>query len=366
LLFIRISEGMRGLYVFLCFISSVLCEKIEHSDLKSKSSYANFSLGSSASSSALANKSSLPLHPALHDYTECQYVGEWGDCDPFKMVRIKEERLIIGGSSCVEKRNITKPCSRDDLPPGTNWLVKEHKLCVMELQKLKSMIEDLHRYIDLIHQRGQALYNAYNELRKRLIDLRREMSIISRKNHDAEQTIARLRKEVEDWKSKSNRMQMELNQLKAQYKGLEIKVRSLRSKSEELEKKKNDVSEEQHRNHAFYDALKTENRNLKTNVLDAERYSEQLRDAVELISSSGEKLKKSKTQIDSSKHDLNKCRLELAMPENRKEKPKVNKDTKVNLDMSMWITHNVTMEEGEAYEPVLKYYEEPSYSKYKK
>ena len=63
--------------------------------------------------------------------------------------------------------------------------------------------------------------------------------------------------------------------------------------------------------------------------MDAERYSEQLRDAVELISSSGEKLKKSKTQIESSKHDLNKCRLELAMPENRKEKPKVNKDTKV-------------------------------------
>ena len=36
--------------------------------------------------------------------------------------------------------------------------------------------------------------------------------------------IFRLRKEVEDWKSKSNKMQMELNQLKAQYKGLEIKV----------------------------------------------------------------------------------------------------------------------------------------------
>ena len=47
------------------------------------------------------------------------------------------------------------------------------------------------RYIDLIHQRGQALFNAYNDLRKRLGDIRREISIVGRKNHDAEQTIKR-------------------------------------------------------------------------------------------------------------------------------------------------------------------------------
>jgi len=34
------------------------------------------------------------------------------------MIRIKEERLVIGGASCVERKNITKPCSRNDLPPG--------------------------------------------------------------------------------------------------------------------------------------------------------------------------------------------------------------------------------------------------------
>ena len=88
------------------------------------------------------------------------------------------------------------------------WLLNEHKLCVQELQKLKTMIDDLHRYknypkctgmlkfhefryIDLIHQRGQALFNAYNDLRRRLGDIRREISIVGRKNHDAEQTIKR-------------------------------------------------------------------------------------------------------------------------------------------------------------------------------
>ena len=84
------------------------------------------------------------LHPA-HDEYGCKYMGEWGDCDPFKMIRIKEQKLVSGGASCTESKNITKPCSRDDFPPGTVWLLNEHKLCVQELQKLKTMIEDLHR-----------------------------------------------------------------------------------------------------------------------------------------------------------------------------------------------------------------------------
>ena len=42
-------------------------------------------------------------------------------------------------------------CLKEVFCPGTIWLLKEHKLCVEELQKLKSMIEDLHRCIFLIH-----------------------------------------------------------------------------------------------------------------------------------------------------------------------------------------------------------------------
>ena len=39
----------------------------------------------------------------------------------------------------------TVECCRDDFPPGTQWLLAEHKHCVQELQKLKTMIDDLHR-----------------------------------------------------------------------------------------------------------------------------------------------------------------------------------------------------------------------------
>merc|ERR1711970_1110984 len=140
------------------------------------------SSGGSTSSEVVDNR----LHPAHEEYHGCQYVGEWGDCDPFKMIRIKEERLVLGDVNCQEKKNTTKPCAREDLPPGTMWL---------------------------IHEQGQALFNAYNELRKRLMDIRREITIIGQRNHDAEQTINRLRKETDDWKTKTNKLQMDLNKL---------------------------------------------------------------------------------------------------------------------------------------------------------
>ena len=82
-----------------------------------------------------------------------------------------------------------------------------------------------YRYIDLIHQRGQALFNAYNDLRKRLGDIRREISIIGRKNHDAEQTIKRLRVELDDWRTKTSKMQEELTKVQAEYKEMERKVK---------------------------------------------------------------------------------------------------------------------------------------------
>jgi len=302
------------------------------------------------------------MHPAHEEYNECRYVGDWGDCDPFKMIRIKEERLVLGGSECVEKRNITKPCSRNELPPGTMWLINEHKLCVMELEKLKNMIEDLHRYIDLIHQRGQSLFNAYNELRKRLMEIRREITMIGEHNHDAEQTINRLRKEVDNWKGKSNKMQMELNQLKAQLKGMEIQVRTSKINNDDLMKKKEELISDQARLNSQFDGLNTDNRNLKTELLDAERYKEELRGLLNIVSNLNAKIERTRSDISKTREDLRKSRIEAAMTRSKQSKQRTNKDTKVNLDMTMWITHNITKEPF--YEPVLKYGENPKYENY--
>merc|ERR1711915_306351 len=78
------------------------------------------------------------------------------------------------------------------------------------------------------------------------------------------------------------------------------------------------------------------------------------------ISGLKNKIEKVRTDLNRSKEELRKARLEAAMPRSKTRGPKFNKDTKVNLDMSMWITHNVTKEEQEqSYQPLLKYGEEP-------
>merc|ERR1711974_537507 len=68
-------------------------------------------------------------------------------------------------------------------------------------------------------------------------------------------------------------------------------------------------------------------------------------------------------EIKKTKEDLQKARMEGAMPKAKKYAPKFNNDTKVNLDMSMWITHNYTKEEQEEYAPKLELapYDAPKY-----
>ena len=38
----------------------------------------------------------------------CKYSGDWGDCDPFKMIKIKEQRLITGGTECQVQEDLQK------------------------------------------------------------------------------------------------------------------------------------------------------------------------------------------------------------------------------------------------------------------
>ena len=77
----------------------------------------------------------------------CRYDdAEWSDCDPFEMIRFRTMRLISGGRQCEEIKNITKHCTADELPPGTKWLIAEHRKCIAELKRLDRAIRD-HPYI---------------------------------------------------------------------------------------------------------------------------------------------------------------------------------------------------------------------------
>merc|ERR1719347_1427407 len=103
-----------GLVLLAFFSASTYCEENGF-----KSSSGKMSSSSSSSSSSISSQSSSAmmksasggmaassasysgdktvdnrLHTAHEEYHGCQYTGEWGDCDPFKMIRIKEERLV--------------------------------------------------------------------------------------------------------------------------------------------------------------------------------------------------------------------------------------------------------------------------------
>ena len=93
-------------------------------------------------------------------------------------------------------------------PIATKWLISEHKKCIQQLEHLKNMISDLHRWIDLIHERGQAMYHAFNELRKHLEDIQRQIRELHRSNHDNNVLLDRLKKELGDWKEKSRKLQV--------------------------------------------------------------------------------------------------------------------------------------------------------------
>ena len=67
---------------------------------------------------------------------------------------------------------------------GTKWLVREHKKCLSELEHLKGLLADLHRWIDVIHERGQALFKAFNELRNHLEDLQRQIKELHLQKHN--------------------------------------------------------------------------------------------------------------------------------------------------------------------------------------
>merc|ERR1712179_563838 len=114
---------------------------------------------------------------------------------------------------------------------------------------------------------------------------------------------------------------------------------------------------------AKLDEPTTENRNLKSSLLEAERYREEYREVADILALLKNKKNEVAAEIKKTKEDLQKARMEGAMPKSKYHAPKFNKDTKVNLDMSMWITHNYTKEEQEEYAPKLELapYDAPKY-----
>lgn len=286
-----------------------------------------------------------PDNPGNQYSSECKYDdAPFTDCDPFHLVRWRTMKLITGGSSCESYKNETQQCSSDHFPPGTRWLVKEHKKCLSEMEHLKSLLAELNRWIDLIHERGQALFSAFNELRKHLEDVQRQIKDLHRESHNYQVMMDRLKKELEEWKVKSRKLRTEVDSLKAKYAQLEREHGVMKEEYDHCQRDKEACKKEADNLNEKISQLTNGNRDLKTRLLHAERYKEMVEKAVERIKELEETIEKLKKEIYDTKAEYQKCRVDLLNAKNKKG-PKFNKDTHVNLDMQMWITHNKTKEE---------------------
>merc|ERR1712025_1103122 len=149
------------------------------------------------------------------------------------------------------------------------------------------------------------------------------------------------------------------NQVKAQYKEMERKVDISKETYQTLSAEKEQLTTEQQSLQQRLESLVAENKQLKTSLLDVERYKEEFREVSEIVAMLKRKQKDLEEAIKKTKEDLNAARMEGVAPKTKYYAPKFNKDTKVNLDMSMWIVHNITKEERQPYKPEIKPYDQP-------
>jgi predicted nucleic acid-binding Zn-ribbon protein len=285
-------------------------------------------------------------YPGSETNKECRYDDvEFTDCDPIKLTKWREKHLLAGGPICEKTKNETRSCDVGDFPPGTQWLIKEHKKCVSELDHLKGLITDLHRWIDLIHERGQALYSAFSDLRKHLEDLQRQIKGLHKKMHDNDVLIMRLTKELDDWKSKASKLRSEVDGLQAKYLQLEKEHNLMKKDMAGCDKQRDTCDKEKARIESQISKFDVANRELKGQLLDAETYKLKVEKASERLRALQSQVSKATEDIKTNKDELAHCRIDILNAKN-KHSPKYLRDTHVNLDMQMWITHNETKEQN--------------------
>ena len=242
------------------------------------------------------------------------------------------------------------------------WLFTEHKKCVVQLEHLKSAIADLHRWIDLIHDRGEAMYKAFAELRSHLKDIQSRIEQLHRANHDDRGTTDRLKKELEDWKDTCRRVNVELEDVRARYEKMEKEHSKMMLEYGRCQRETSGCKRVMNGLRERLDALEKEARELLGRLLDAERYREMVSRANARIRQILAEIARLETEIGESKKALIKCRIDVVNAKSYKP-PAFNKDTHVNLDMQMWITHNQTREKAD-YAPLIQYKESPPPRRY--
>merc|ERR1712064_151675 len=270
-----------------------------------------------------------PAHPGDAYDNDCKYDDvPFTDCDPFHLVKWRQMKLVFGGSHCESYKNETKRCSSEDFPPGTQWLISEHKKCLDELEHLKGLLNDVHHWIDVMHERGQSLFGAFNELEKTFGRHAKTMQDLHKQSHSYQVMMERMKKELEEWREKARELRTSVDSLKAKYEQLSREHEKMKEVYAQCEASRDTCMQEQKKLSQKVSNLVAGNRELKGQLLEAER---------------------DKDLVD-TRNAFHQCKVDILNAKNIKA-PTYDKDTHVNLDMQMWITHNQTKVEYSTYAP---------------
>jgi len=307
-------------------------------------------------------------HPGMDATSKaCRYDDGpgWSDCDPFELIRFRVLRLIHGGSQCEEMKNITKHCTPHDFPFGTHWLIQEHRKCIAELNRLKAMISDLHKFIETLHTKGKELFAAYLKLKAKLDDLKVTLDKLKVDGEHQQEVLTQLKEEIEEWKTKARDLQVQIDEVKTKYHDVQTEEHEFQVKISQLRidinvlKKENEGIEKK--------AMKVtrENEELSRRIVESEHTKEKLKDIKTEKIKLEAKLERKLEYLEKLKDQLAEQRIQNLKNSIPKEEDNVeSKDTHVDLSMEMFITHNKTELYKPTYAPVYystdaPYYKQP-------
>jgi predicted nucleic acid-binding Zn-ribbon protein len=270
----------------------------------------------------------------------CRYdEAEWSDCDPFELIRFRTLRLVAGGRQCEEIKNITKHCTADELPPGTKWLIAEHRKCIAELKRLKIIIADMSKYINALREKGRELFNSYLALKKHLEELKYTIDKLERENDQKKEVIAKVKEEMENWKGKARELQTQLDELKTKYRDLEAEHKEMAQKQTQCDTDVENCHKEVGNLKTKIHDLELEQSDLKRRLNKAQRYKETLQDAKIKQTKLEFTLEKLGDKLEFVKDELDTCKIDLLGAKQVQDNHSY-KDTHLDLGMEMWITHN--------------------------
>merc|ERR1711862_270163 len=306
-------------------------------------------------------------HPGMDATSKaCRYDDGpgWSDCDPFELIRFRVLRLIHGGSQCEEMKNITKHCTPRDFPFGTHWLIQEHRKCIAELNRLKAMISDLHKFIETLHTKGKELFAAYLKLKAKLDELKVTLDKLKVDGEHQQEVLKQLKEEIEEWKTKARDLQVQIDEVKTKYHDVQteeheyqVKISQLKIDINVLKKKKKGIEKK---------AMKVtrENEELSRRIVESEHTKEKLKDVKAEKIKLEAKLERKLEYLEKLKDQLAEQRIQNLKNSIPKEEDNVeSKDTHVDLSMEMFITHNKTELYKPTYAPVYYSTDAPYYKK---